>query len=205
MAELFGGLELGFEFKDSQAIITVGGAATRCQHQSPCYDNNCKACYDPLLRIHGKCGGASYFTCRGSLPKPCMPHTCTYMSEVNDEAIFLKKFPRYEDTFCLGIEEKSRSLKINSTELEANNSVEEDSQDPEWVMPVPDAVTPCKGYDTCIDMQCGKCYDPYLGTHTTCGKMTYFDCNVSLPNECRPLKCTDSDVNEVIHFKNHRV
>ena len=67
-----------FFYSDSQAIITVGGAATKCQHQSPCYDNNCKACYDPLLRIHGKCGGASYFTCRGSLPRDCMPYTCTY-------------------------------------------------------------------------------------------------------------------------------
>ena len=100
LAELFGGFELGLEYRysptnavftnavstntiflfssDSQAIITVGGAATKCQHQSPCYDNNCKACYDPLLRIHGKCGGASYFTCRGSLPRDCMPYTCTY-------------------------------------------------------------------------------------------------------------------------------
>ena len=69
--------------------------------------------------------------------------------------------------------------------------------DPEWVMPVPDAVTPCKGYDTCIHMDCAKCYDPYLGSHTTCGKMTYYDCNRSLPPMCRPLKCTDSDVREV--------
>ena len=64
-------------------------------------------------------------------------------------------------------------------------------------MPVPDAVTPCKGYDTCVDMECGKCYDPYLGTHTTCGKMSYFDCRISLPEMCRPLLCTDSDVGEV--------
>ena len=35
LAELFGGFELGLEYSDSQAIITVGGAATRCQHQSP--------------------------------------------------------------------------------------------------------------------------------------------------------------------------
>ena len=78
LAELFGGLELGLEFSDSQAIITVGGAATKCQHQSPCYDANCQACYDPLLRIHGQCGGASYFTCRGSLPEPCLPHKCSF-------------------------------------------------------------------------------------------------------------------------------
>ena len=79
LAELFGGLELGLDLgaDGAQAIISVGGAATRCQHQSPCFDMQCNLCYDPLLRIHGKCGGASYFTCRGTLPKACLPYTCT--------------------------------------------------------------------------------------------------------------------------------
>ena len=79
MAELFGGLELGLDLgaDGAQAIISVGGAATRCQHQSPCFDMQCNLCYDPLLRIHGKCGGASYFTCRGTLPSACLPYTCT--------------------------------------------------------------------------------------------------------------------------------
>ena len=116
-------------------------------------------------------------------------------SPTNEEVVFVKKFPRYEDTFCLGIQERSRSLQLPS-----HNNTEQQRQpqpDPDWVMPVPDAVTPCKGYDTCIHMQCGKCYDPYLGAHTTCGKMTYFDCSISLPMECQPLKCTESDVNEV--------
>merc|ERR1719412_2963719 len=211
LAELFGGFELGLEYSDSQAIITVGGAATRCQHQSPCYDRNCKACYDPLLRIHGKCGGASYFTCKGSLPKPCLPYTCTYKAStsragksINDEAVFIKKFPRYEDVFCLGVEERSRSLKmdnalpVNMTSGENNlENFQRSQDDPEWVMPVPDAVTPCKGYDTCLHLECGKCYDPYLGAHTTCGKLSYYDCRVGLPQECRPVSCTDSNVNEI--------
>ncbi len=119
----------------------------------------------------------------------------------NDEAVFVKKFPRFEDTFCLGVEEKSRSLKTDAFAVNSTSVEQQNEQDPEWVMPVPDAITPCKGYDTCIHMQCGKCYDPYLGTHTTCGKMTYYDCDVSLPKECRPLKCTDSDVNEVTFGK----
>ena len=33
---------------------------------------------------------------------------------MNDEAVFIKKFPRYEDVFCLGVEEKSRSLKMDN-------------------------------------------------------------------------------------------
>ena len=79
LAELFGGLELGLDLgaDGAQAIISVGGAATRCQHQSPCFDMTCNLCYDPLLRIHGTCGGASYFTCRGTLPEACLPYTCT--------------------------------------------------------------------------------------------------------------------------------
>jgi len=206
LAELFGGLEIDLEMSDSQAIITVGGAATRCQHQSPCYDSKCKACYDPLLRIHGKCGGASYFTCRGSLPKVCMPYTCTYKGlttrsgePINDEPVFVKKFARFEDTFCLGNEEKARSLEM-SNDLPINmtrSDLTKSQDDPEWVMPVPDAVTPCKGYDTCLHLECGKCYDPYLGAHTTCGKLSYYDCRVGLPQECRPVSCTDSNVNEI--------
>lgn len=58
-------------------VISVGGASTKCQYQSPCYDSYCKLCYDPLLRIHGLCGDASYFTCRGTLPKGCLPFSCT--------------------------------------------------------------------------------------------------------------------------------
>ena len=61
-------------------------------------------------------------------------------------------------------------------------------------MPVQDAVTQCKGYDTCIDWKCNKCYDPYLGTHTTCGKLTYYNCTLSLPSECHPIKCSDMNV-----------
>ena len=74
----------------------------------------------------------------------------------NDEAVFVKKFPRFEDPFCLGIEEKSRSLKIgNDLPLNMNMTSKDElfefatnsrsEEDPEWVMPVPDAVTPCKG------------------------------------------------------------
>ena len=74
---------------------------------------------------------------------------------------------------------------------------EEDVPLPEWVMPVADAITPCQGYDVCLDLMCGACYDGYLGTHTSCGKMTYYDCQVNLPAECRPLRCTETNVNEV--------
>jgi hypothetical protein len=65
-------------FNRAQAVVSVGGAATKCQHQSPCFDTRCQSCYDPLLRIHGLCGGASYFTCKGTLPKICLPLICTY-------------------------------------------------------------------------------------------------------------------------------
>ena len=118
---------------------------------------------------------------------------------MNDEAVFVKKFPRYEDTYCLGIEEKARSLNLFDDFARNNGSSIEmpDNDLPEWAMPVQDAVTPCKGYDTCIDWRCNKCYDPYLGTHTTCGKLTYYNCTMSLPSECQPIRCTDMSVDTV--------
>lgn len=68
---------------------------------------------------------------------------------------------------------------------------------PSWAMTVPDAVTPCQSFDLCIDLKCGTCYDPYLGAHVSCGKMTYYDCQMNLPVECRPLKCTDTNIREL--------
>ena len=49
---------------------------------------------------------------------------------INDEAVFIKKFPRYEDVFCLGVEERSRSLKmdnalpVNMTDTIGGNNLE---------------------------------------------------------------------------------
>ena len=71
---------------------------------------------------------------------------------MTDETIFVKKFPRFEDTYCLGIDEKARSLNFEDFSR-SNNDSERGIQsvqdhDPEWVMPVQDAVTPCKGENT---------------------------------------------------------
>jgi len=207
LTNLFGGLELGMDLGmgGAQAVISVGGAATRCQHQSPCFDRQCQLCYDPLLRIHGKCGGASYFSCRGTLPKSCMPYTCTAAAmqapRVSSDTVLLKKFPRFEDVFCLGIEEKARSLDLDSQpriESSSNGTtVTSNTSDPEWLLSVPDAVTPCQGFDLCLDLRCGTCYDPYLGAHTSCGKLTYYDCNVHLPQECQPMRCTETNINDI--------
>ncbi len=68
------------------------------------------------------------------------------------------------------------------------------------VINAPAAVTPCQSFDMCLDLRCGRCYDAYLGAHTTCGAMTYYDCAVNLPKECRPMKCTDTDLEEVRTF-----
>ena len=69
----------------------------------------------------------------------------------------------------------------------------------QWVLSVPDSVTPCQGYDMCLDLRCGSCYDPYLGAHTSCGKLTYYDCNVNLPRECQPMRCTETNIHEVMY------
>ena len=115
---------------------------------------------------------------------------------INDEAVFVKKFSRYDDIFCIPEESPKNFSSTALTEFDENNNLD----DPDWVMPVSDAVTQCKGYDTCVHMTCGSCYDPYLGAHTTCGKMSYFDCDVSLPEVCRPMKCTDSIISDVSVF-----
>jgi len=215
LTNLFGGLlELGLDIgSGAQAVISVGGAATRCQHQSPCFDTQCNLCYDPLLRIHGRCGGASYFTCRGTLPKSCLPYTCTATrlgrsvergsdgSHDDEDTVLVKKFPRFQDVYCLGIEEKARKMEGNSvSRIEGStnqtNQTEEEKE-PKWLLSVPDAVTPCQGFDICLDLRCGTCYDPYLGAHTTCGKLTYYDCNIHLPAECQPMRCTETNINEI--------
>lgn len=226
LAELFGGLELGLDLgaDGAQAIISVGGAATRCQHQSPCFDMTCNLCYDPLLRIHGICGGASYFTCRGTLPSACLPYTCTTRGinsrsgRTLEKTVLVKKFPRFEDPFCLGKQEKARSLRLENANSFSENSTSRqdllgrdprtsvkpfaDPNTPNWVLSVPDSVTPCQGYDMCLDLRCGSCYDPYLGAHTSCGKLTYYDCNVNLPRECQPMRCTETNIHEIFPNEN---
>ena len=117
--------------------------------------------------------------------------------------MFVKKFPRFEDPFCLGIGEKARSLEHRSvveqrspsSSAAANETTEPDL--PEWALSVPDGVTACQGYDLCLDLRCGTCYDAYLGAHATCGKLTYYDCNLHLPRECQPMRCTETNIHEV--------
>ena len=169
LTNLFGGLlELGLDIgSGAQAVISVGGAATRCQHQSPCFDTQCNLCYDPLLRIHGRCGksmnyynvvpciiftlnfvtagGASYFTCRGTLPKSCLPYTCTATrlgrsvergseSPADDEdTVLVKKFPRFQDVYCLGIEEKARKMEGNSvSRIEGSTNQSNQTEEELW-------------------------------------------------------------------------
>lgn len=58
-----------------------------------------------------------------------------------------------------------------------------------------------QGYDVCLDLRCGSCFDPYLGAHTSCGRMTYYDCQLGLPRACRPIQCTDTDVKAIFGDK----
>ena len=51
----------------------------------------------------------------------------------------------------------------------------------------------------CLDMACAQCWDPYLGSHTSCGEVSYFNCaDADLPEECKPFRCTDTDIDGVI-------
>ncbi|XP_040569159.1 uncharacterized protein [Lepeophtheirus salmonis] len=237
LAELFGGLELGINLGgETKAVISVGGAATRCQHQSPCFDVACGLCYDPLLRIHGRCGGASYYTCRGTLPQYCVPFSCTATPDgrsarQNSESkndgkdaygqskVFVKTFPKGMGAQGVGCRQKQKVEDPGNFEYNSQNqginaraaprkgkpkdvsalpkSDLDEPKMPSWALIVPEPVTSCQGDDICVDLRCGRCYDPYLGTHTHCGKMTYFDCATSLHEECQPIRCTDVDIDDI--------
>jgi hypothetical protein len=97
----------------------------------------------------------------------------------------------------LKLEASTNNTGIDNQVLPPSADLENELETPNWVMDVPDAVTPCQGYDVCLDLRCGSCYDSYLGAHTSCGKMTYFDCTSSLPSECQPMRCTETNINEV--------
>ncbi len=59
------------------------------------------------------------------------------------------------------------------------------------------AITPCQSFDLCVDQRCGRCFDPYLGSHVGCGQMSSYDCDESLPRECRPVQCTQDNFSAV--------
>jgi len=203
VAELFHGLDLGHS---PNTVVRVGGAATLCHHQSPCYDPTCDLCYDPLLQQHGLCGGGSYYTCQGSLPQVCLPQgegeercqnspgiygrSPRNQYSLEREPVLVKQFSRHMDYFCLGQNRQKRlSTDVNQSLL------------PEGVLEVGAAVSVCQKYDKCLDLSCAHrpvaCYDAYIGGHVACGDLSHFQCKELLPRDCLPVRCTETSVKQI--------
>ncbi|XP_023324121.1 uncharacterized protein LOC111698076 [Eurytemora carolleeae] len=47
----------------------------------------------------------------------------------------------------------------------------------------------CHFAPVCLDLACGKCYDPMTSLHGDCGSLSFFRCSSLLPQECLPWTC----------------
>jgi len=54
-------------------------------------------------------------------------------------------------------------------------------------------VTACHRSPICLDLACGRCFDPLTSMHADCGQHSYFKCESLLPVECLPWTCAASD------------
>jgi len=53
----------------------------------------------------------------------------------------------------------------------------------------------CHYAPVCVDLACGKCYDPMTSLHGDCNELSFFKCSSILPSECLPWTCaTGSDL-----------
>jgi len=50
-------------------------------------------------------------------------------------------------------------------------------------------VTACHASPPCLDLACGKCFDPLTSIHGDCGDLSYFKCENLLPEVCLPWTC----------------
>jgi len=50
-------------------------------------------------------------------------------------------------------------------------------------------VTACHQSPVCLDLACGRCFDPLTSVHADCGLHSYFKCEDLLPEACLPWTC----------------
>ena len=60
------------------------------------------------------------------------------------------------------------------------------------VLPIRGQVTACHGSPVCLDLACGRCFDPLTSIHGDCGDLSYFKCENLLPEACLPWTCAAS-------------
>jgi len=60
------------------------------------------------------------------------------------------------------------------------------------VVPIRGQVTACHSSPVCLDLACGKCFDPLTSMHGSCGHHSFFKCTNLLPGVCLPWTCATS-------------
>ena len=60
------------------------------------------------------------------------------------------------------------------------------------VVPIRGQVTACHSAPVCLDLACGKCFDPLTSMHGSCGEHSFFKCKNLLPEVCLPWTCATS-------------
>ena len=60
------------------------------------------------------------------------------------------------------------------------------------VLPIRGQVTACHGSPVCLDLACGRCFDPLTSIHGDCGNLSFFKCENLLPEACLPWTCAAS-------------
>merc|ERR1712217_309374 len=60
------------------------------------------------------------------------------------------------------------------------------------VVPIRGQVTKCHSSMVCLDLACGKCFDPLTSLHGSCGHHSFFKCTNLLPEVCLPWTCATS-------------
>jgi len=60
------------------------------------------------------------------------------------------------------------------------------------IIPVRGGQTSCQQSPPCIDLACGRCFDPLTSLHADCGPLSFFKCTGLLAPACLPWTCTQS-------------
>ena len=64
-------------------------------------------------------------------------------------------------------------------------------------------LTACHAAPVCLDLACGRCYDPLTSMHGDCGSLSYFRCTDFLPPACLPWTCSPASSSEAApHLRN---
>lgn len=74
-----------------------------------------------------------------------------------------------------------------------NNSDNNNNNRSVTVIPVRGGQSSCQQSPPCLDLACGRCFDPLTTLHGDCGRLSYFKCSGLVSDACLPWTCAKSD------------